>query len=791
MTLLVPWLVFPLVLALLSFGCGLLVRQASGIPLPQALLLPLGFALISVTALFGQLTALTRELTTPVIVALAITGLGLSLPWRFRGVDGWWIGTGLGVFAVFAAPVVLSGHATLLGYIKLDDTATYLAMLDRAFEHGYDASGLAPSTYEATLNTSLVYGYPLGSLLPLGVGRALVAQDAAWLWQPYLAFLAALLGLGVYQLISRVVASRPLRALVACVAASAALLYGYALWGGIKELATAALVVLIAALVPVVVAQPGRPRALLPLAAACAAVLGVLSVGGSVWLAPLLAGAFVLAIRSGGLGGALRTSIYFAVGTAILAIPSLVAAFTWLNHSGAFTSGDEYGNLTRRLSWLQIFGIWPNGDFRNPPDRLDVTYVLTTVVALAAIVGLILAWRRRAWELLLVVASAALACAIYVGAGSPWIGGKALATSSPMILAAALAGAAALFEGGRRVEALTAGAVIIAAVAFSDALQYRAAFVAPEARLADLAEVGETFSGQGPTLMTEYEPYGARHFLRSMATEGASELRRHTVPLRTGGVADPGVSVDLDELRLDAVLYYRTLVLRRSAVASRPPSVYRLLSRHGSYEVWQRGDKPSRILEHLSLGSRLQPVGTPACSEILRLADLARANDGRLAAVPRPETTIIASDGTLGAPTSFGRYGEASAAFYAMQPYTMAATIPAPVPDLYGIWVAGTFRSEIEVTIDGKRIGSARGQLNWPSTFASLGAARLQKGPHRFRLRYSGPDLHPGSGDEPPFGLGPVAIGIGTADRPVTFVDPAQARSLCGRSLDWVEALRR
>ena len=362
---------------------------------------------------------------------------------------------------------------------------------------------------------------PSGLCFRSASAAALVAQDAAWLWQPYLAFLAALLGLGVYQLVSGVVASRPLRALVACVAASAALLYGYALWGGIKELATAALVVLIASLVPVVVAQPGRPRALLPLAAACAAVLGVLSVGGSVWLAPLLAGAFVLAIRSGGLGGSLRTSLYFAVGTAILAIPSLVAAFTWLNHSGAFTSGDEYGNLTRRLSWLQIFGIWPNGDFRNPPDRLDVTYVLTTAVALAAIVGLILAWRRRAWELLLVVASAALACAVYVGAGSPWIGGKALATSSPMILAAALAGAAALFEGGRRVEALTAGAVIIAAVAFSDALQYRAAFVAPEARLADLAEVGETFSGQGPTLMTEYEPYGARHFLRSMAAEGA------------------------------------------------------------------------------------------------------------------------------------------------------------------------------------------------------------------------------------------------------------------------------
>ena len=53
--------------------------------------------------------------------------------------------------------------------VKLDDTATYLAMLDRFMGHGYDTAGLAPSTYEATLNTSLALGYPMGSLIPLGI----------------------------------------------------------------------------------------------------------------------------------------------------------------------------------------------------------------------------------------------------------------------------------------------------------------------------------------------------------------------------------------------------------------------------------------------------------------------------------------------------------------------------------------------------------------------------------------------------------------------------------------------
>ena len=56
-------------------------------------------------------------------------------------------------------------------------------------------AGLPLSTYWATLSYSLARGYPLGSLLPWGVGRALVGQDLLWLFQPYLAFMAAMLAL--------------------------------------------------------------------------------------------------------------------------------------------------------------------------------------------------------------------------------------------------------------------------------------------------------------------------------------------------------------------------------------------------------------------------------------------------------------------------------------------------------------------------------------------------------------------------------------------------------------------
>src|SRR5207302_1080544 len=171
-------------------------------------------------------------------------------PRRALAVDPWGAAAGLAAYLAYGAPTILSGSATFDGYIKLGDTATYLAMLDRIESHGRDLSGLAPSTYEATLHTSLAYGYPVGSFAPLGVVQRLLGIDAAWLWQPHLALLGALLALALYSLVGRAVLSRPLRAAVAFVAAQPAILFGYSLWGGIKELATAVLLVVLAACVP-------------------------------------------------------------------------------------------------------------------------------------------------------------------------------------------------------------------------------------------------------------------------------------------------------------------------------------------------------------------------------------------------------------------------------------------------------------------------------------------------------------------------------------------------------------
>ena len=366
---LLAWLVFPLVLAGLSLGCGLLVAWAVPLEIPAPLLMPLGFAAISLVGQFALLGGgPIVPFAAPVVVALAVAGIGLSVPPRSPVRHVALAVAVVGAFAVFAAPFVLSGMATFGGYIKLDDTATYLAMLDRAMRHGYDVGGLPPSTYQATLATSLAYGYPLGSLVPLGIGRELVGQDLAWLWQPYLAFLAAMLASGLYQLAGGIVRSGPFRALVAVAGAQAALLYGYALWGGVKELAVAMLVVLLACLVRPT-AEAERHSAVVPLALTSAAVVGTLSVGGSVWIAVPLGATSVLTVRRVGWEAALLRAAGFVACALILAVPSAVLAVEWLRRSGAFTSSGELGNLIGRLSWLQVFGIWPEGDFRVAPHE--------------------------------------------------------------------------------------------------------------------------------------------------------------------------------------------------------------------------------------------------------------------------------------------------------------------------------------------------------------------------------------------------------------------------------------
>jgi hypothetical protein len=802
LTLFITWLLFPLVLTALALGCGFLVERIAGIDIPGALLPATGFALIIVVAQFFTLDGGLAEIITPLSVALAVVGFGLSLQMLDRGVAWWAVIAAVAVFAVYAAPIVLSGQATFGGYIKLDDTATWMALTDRVMEHGRSLSGLPPSSYEATLAFNLGAGYPVGVFLPLGVGRALVGQDVAWVIQPYMAFFGGLLALGAWSITEPLVSSPRLRAVAAFLGAQSALLFGYYLWGGIKEMAAAAFIVSIAGVAAFAIREWTSPRPLVPLALMSAALIGVLSGGGAVWLAPMLVVVLVLFIRFLGWAAAMIRTTIFAAATVVMCLPVIIPGGLLPPTSSPLTSETALGNLYHPLNGFQLFGIWPTGDFRLDPSDLTTTYVLIGVVAVAALIGLVLAVRARSWALVMYLGAAIIASLTIYAIGSPWVGGKALATASPAIPIVAAAGAVALFAGGRHVEGGVLVAVLAVGVLWSNALAYRDVSLAPRAQLAELETIAGVVGDTGPTLMTEYQPYGVRHFLRDAAPEGASELRRRTVPLVSGSGPCPSIAVrtspggpcslrkgftaDIDRFQLGAILTYRTLVLRRGPGASRPPSPYRLTYHGEYYDAWQRPANSTRlVIDHLGLGTETDPASVPKCSDVRKLARQAGPG-GTLGAVSRDPVVVIPLVQTQHpAAWSSSQY---ESALLPRTPGTLTAQVHVPQSADYTVYLGGSVRPEVDLSVDGREASSVRQDLNNFGEYVPMGVTNLSAGAHTISITFHGADLHPASGGtaEP---IGPLALtDQDAADTRVSYFPASRATQLCGQRWDWIEA---
>jgi hypothetical protein len=328
-----------------------------------------------------------------------------------------------------------------------------------------------------------------------------------------------------------------------------------------------------------------------------------------------------------------------------------------------------------------------------------LTYALLAAALVTAVAGLAAAVARRAWEIALYGCSALGAAAAFGLAGSPWVEAKTFAIASPAVLFAAAIGCAALVSRGRRVEGLLALAAVAGGVVWSNALAYREVNLAPRKQLAELEQIGETFAGSGPALMTEYQPYGVRHFLRRLDPEGSSELRRRPVPLKDGSALPKGHFADLASFRPADLLVYRTLVLRRSPVGSRPPAAYRLVWDGRFYEVWQRGDGAIS--------------GTPMRCK------------GRALLYPLPEAGAV--------------------------------RIAVPSGGRYDVWVGGSFRGELATFVDGRRVGVARHQLSPAGQYVPLATLDLAGGPHTLELRHRRHLLRPGSGGGS-WPIGPLAL---------------------------------
>ena len=794
--------------------------------MPTAILPAAGFA--GLVAVGGLITCFPEiaEATTAVTVALAVAGYAAGWPLGGREFSWWPVAAAAGVFFVFGAPVILSGDATFTGYIKLDDTSTWLAFTDHVLTYGHATDGLNPSSYEAVVQINLSAGYPLGAFIPLAIGSELTGTDPAWLFQPFMALMAAMMALVFFELARPVISDRRLRAGAVFIGAQPALLVGYAFWGGIKEVATALLVAVLAA-TAVWLARSDGPRSLrsttpVPIAAG-AALIGVMGLGGGPWLAAVGLGVLLLMAvellftrrgagdRDPGRFGELARiytlrALAAAAGIALIGLPTVFAAGEFFSpDQSPLTNETEMGNLIRELSLAQYAGPWPVGDFRLEPDSMWLTTLLVGASLIAFAAGLYAAVLRRAWGLLLLVGGTGLGSMLVWAIGSPWVQGKALATGTASFLLLAMVGIVALlgrpslFAGGQVSDQLlkslrVAGALLLivpGGVLVSNALAYDDAWLAPRAQLAELERIGEQFAGEGPALMTEYQPYGVRHFLRRLDAEGASELRRRQVPRRDGTEAEKGSWSDTDELvldpSLDGLLTYRTLVLRRNPWQSRPPSPYELVESGDYYDVWQRpnGFEPVDLILHRPFGVRGDPGTVPPCTRIASVASRAGPG-GTIAAAPAP---LVAAAEFTDFPTDWVPDPTAGTVT-PLSDGSATAGLTLPASGEWQVWIGGSARGEVSVTVNGIVAGTVRGRLNNNAQFIELDRLRLEAGPQQIEVTYSQGGLpRPGTGAYP-FGLGPVVLSEAGFENEVVRLPASRFLELCDRRLDWVEALR-
>jgi len=604
MTALGAWTLVPAIFAVLVTGWGLLADRIAGRPLPAALLPGSGLALLIVAT--GLVVLVPGGGPWTLVVAVLGAGVGLILGrGRLESARAATWGPPLlaaaGVLVVHALPTLLDGGGMIGGFGRLDDSATWLGLTDRVIEHGRDVDGLAPGTYTRVLQDYLGQGYPVGALLPVGIVAQLSFQDVANAYQPVIACFAVVLACSLYAAVRSIVPSRGAAALAAFVAAQASLLYGYAQWGGVKELATAAMLATAAPVAARAWRRGGGREAALGLVVG-GALAGVLGVDGAPWVLPAAGtGALGWVVACGrrpplaGLAALLPVA-------AVAALPALVTAELLRTSPTTFgankvSESEGLGRLLEPLDVLQGAGLWPREDFRIEPDSPLLLRVLAVAVLALAAWGLATAVRRRRAELPLLLATVGVGTVAILHFGSPWIDAKALAITSPMLLAtaaAALATAATAVVPSRpgpgsplRTAATLGGFSLVVLVGASTLAVARSTPAAPRAELAELRDIGQDVVGPGPTLVLAHQVYATRHFLRDLDVEGASERRDRFVRLNDGSLAPDYTEVSVQDVAAADLAVYR-LVVRRRGAPGRMPAGYTPVHIGRAWEVWRR-----------------------------------------------------------------------------------------------------------------------------------------------------------------------------------------------------------
>jgi hypothetical protein len=793
-------LVYPVVLALLCLGTGLLVDRGSGRFLPAALLPAVGaaglIALSQLTTYLSPLAPATPYLMATAAVAgflLARSRIALLLA---RARSCLWLAlVPVLAYLLALAPVLLAGRPSFSSYMALSDSALHMIGADYLIHHGQDYAHLDLSnSYGQFIDKYYNTSYPSGADTLFGGSALLLGLPLIWAFQPFNAFMLALASGPAWLLARRIGLTGPWAALAALTATVPALVYSYELFGSIKEITALPMILALGALAILHRRWLFAPHVrAIPFALVLAGGISALGVGFGAWALAAAAVPFVVVMlaRRAGHTSVRRMLPMLAVGVLVL----LIAAWpTWVDLPGSLeaTHGiattDNAGNLHAPLHWTQAFGVWLRGSYKQSPvgTALTLTHVLVAITIAACALGAFHLLRTRRFALAGWLALMLLLWLVLSGFVGTWVGAKTLMITSPAIVLLACAGVAALRARGPNTTARPAMRLVAALLALvlaggvlaSDIAQYHSSNLAPTARYDELAHINSRFAGRGPAMFTDFDEYSL-YQLRDLDVGAANFI--YQAPAFAGVTRGYGQPVDLNRVSPAALRSYPLIVTRRNPTASPPPSVYRLLWQGRYYQVWGRrpGVPPASL--HVALSAT-----RPACARVRRLARLAATDRARLLAAVAPEVVRIPLR-HLAHPAGWGHQ---RAGFAMRRPGRLFATFTVPHAGVWRLWLQGQFMPAIGLSIDGRSLASISGQLGGNSLIPDTTVpvpVRLSAGPHKIAVARRGFSPAPGNG-----GLAVLdSIFLTPAHTParelIESAPGANPRSLCGRSYDWIE----
>jgi hypothetical protein len=795
------WTWAPLVLCAVCFGLGLLVEAATRIRLTGALIIPIGLCLGILYADTVYRVGATDAFALPLLLVLALAGYVLRRDAILdRARPGFAALAGFATYVLYLAPVAFSGSWTWAGYNYTNDPANTMTTTAWIVGHGFTQPAAKSSTSAIVAGNFIDQGYPLGPHLLMGTIRPLTGVPLMAIYQPFIAFVAAT-GTVAFVELARRVGLKPLAAAIAAFVASGAdLLYVYGQLGGLKEIATASL---LAVATGVAVQRPPQEWTWSTAAAVAvplAALVPVLSAGGIAYAG--FFGLFVIAIiviarrfaRPAARQSPRRLAGIALVGGALflaLSAPSLADALRFGNTVNDQLSGSVLGQLLRPLPLEQVGGIWWADDWRLPVAsgwHWDVNRIALALVFVFAAAGIAWTLRRRGWSALAGLVAVVAAVLILGPRTSPYGESKLYVILSPFLLLAAGIGVWALFTR-TRVAGIAVAAFLAVGVAYSDAIAYHHVRLAPVGRMKAMEDMARATKGQQLVLHAEWEEW-AKYFYRDSRVDSAGEVwfGPHPWELRDG-FAQVAIHYDLDAAQLWYLEAFPAIVTRRAPDESRPPANFRLAHENRYYQLWLR-DGPSRdwlrhartpVVDHLPLQGRLSSEARPRCSTLLRFARRARPGQHLVAAVASEDVSfdpVHAKDRSLGWPPAQDIPGT-------IVPGTPggASATKQVSGGRYRVWMYGASGRRINGFIDGRKVGSFE-QVNSPGQWNDVATVTLSRGEHRLRMERPGGSLAPGDGYEGR--LGPMVLQPLAPER-LEQVQPSDARTLCGRKLDWVE----